>query len=70
MSVLAKVREGNNYGGNAPAGTLLEVEDGECERVPWCLERVGDPSAWLAAAAQAKAEADAAAKAPKSKKQK
>lgn len=41
-TVLVKVRPHNNYGGHAPAGTLLEVEEAELARVPWCFDRVGD----------------------------
>jgi hypothetical protein len=44
--IRAKVKEGNNYGGTAPAGTLVEVEESEIDRVPWCLERVGEPLSW------------------------
>ena len=43
MLVLAKVRPNNNYGGSAPEGTVLEVEEAEVDRVPWCLERIADP---------------------------
>lgn len=36
----ARVKQHHNYGGNAPAGTIVEVEQAELERVPWCLEAV------------------------------
>ena len=71
MSVMAKVRPGNNYGGHAPEGTLIEVADAEVERVPWCLERVGDPLSWATASAdEVPAPADPSPTAPKPKKQK
>lgn len=36
--VLARVRHNNNYGGDAPAGAVVEVESEELALVPWCLE--------------------------------
>lgn len=39
--IKARVKAGNSYGG-AGAGSIVEVDDGEIARVPWCLEMIGD----------------------------
>ncbi len=38
MMVRCRVRKHNNYGG-LPAGMVLDVDEVELKRVPWCLER-------------------------------
>lgn len=37
----ARVKPGNSYGW-LPAGSVVEVEATELDRVPWCLEAVDD----------------------------
>lgn len=60
----ARVKEHHNYGGDAPAGTIVEVDASELERVPWCLEAVEDT---VEEAAQAASD-EAAAPKPKRRK--
>jgi hypothetical protein len=37
----ARVKEGNSYGW-LPPGTIVEVDESELDRVPWCLDAVAD----------------------------
>lgn len=40
--VKARVRPNNNYGGNAPEGTVVDIEEHELASMGGCLERVAD----------------------------
>lgn len=38
----ARVKPNNKYGHDGAAGSIVEVDEAELKRVPWCLEAVED----------------------------
>lgn len=68
--VRARVRPSNNYGGDKPEGSIVNIEEAELEAFAGCLERVEDEPEPAAAEAEAETSDDGkhAKRAPKSSK--